>query len=224
MNKREYISRREILTTALAVGGYALTKPIGSIFAQERRLTPRQTLGPYYPVIKPLDRDADLTLVKGRSGRAQGHLIHVTGRVVNLKGEPVRGARIELWQANMEGRYDHPSDPSSGPLDPNFQGYGVQLADEQGRYHFKTIKPGAYPNITHPGTMRTPHIHFDVFGKSDRLVTQMYFPGEPLNDQDAVFRTLGANKAGAVAQLLTPTKEIELGALLLSWDIVLPTG
>jgi protocatechuate 3,4-dioxygenase beta subunit len=224
MNNREYISRREILTTALAVGGYALTKPIGSIVAQERRLTPQQTLGPYYPVIRPLDQDADLTLVKGRSGRAQGHLIHVTGRVVNLKGEPVRGARIELWQANMRGRYDHPSDPSNAPLDPNFQGYSVQLADEQGCYHFKTIKPGAYPSIMNPGTMRTPHVHFDVSGKFDRLVTQMYFPGEPLNDQDTVFRTLGANKPGAVAQLLPITKEIEPGALHLSWDIVLSTG
>src|SRR5262245_1812803 len=95
MNNGDYFSRREILATAFAVGGYGLTKPISSIFAQERRLTPQQTLGPYYPVVKPLDRDADLTLVNGRSGRARGHLIHLTGRVVNLKGEPVRGARIE---------------------------------------------------------------------------------------------------------------------------------
>jgi protocatechuate 3,4-dioxygenase, beta subunit len=223
MDHRRSLSRREILAMGLALGGNILTKPIGSIFAQDREPTPQQTLGPYYPVLKPLDRDADLTLITGRLGRAQGQLIHVIGRVVNLKGEPVPGAQIELWQANMHGRYDHPSDRRNAPLDPNFQGYSVQSTDKQGRYHFKTIKPGAYPSIMNPGTMRAPHIHFDVSGKFDRLVTQMYFSGEPLNDQDVVFRTLG-NKVGAVSQVLSPTKEVELGAILLSWNIVLETG
>lgn len=224
MDHRRSPSRREMLAMALALGGNVLTKPIGSIFAQDRGPTPQQTLGPYYPVLKPLDRDADLTLLTGRLGRAQGQVIHVTGRVVNLKGEPVRGAQIEIWQANKHGRYDHPSDSHNAPLDPNFQGYSIQSTDEQGRYHFKTIKPGSYPSIMNHGNIRAPHIHFDVSGRLDRLVTQMYFSGEPLNDQDAVFRMLGQNKAGAISQVLPPTKEIELGALLLWWDIVLETG
>jgi protocatechuate 3,4-dioxygenase, beta subunit len=224
MDHRRSRSRREILAMALALGGNVLSKSIDSIFAQERRPTPPQTLGPYYPVLKPLDRDADLTLVTGRLGCAQGQVIHVTGRVVNLRGEPVRGAQIEIWQANMHGRYDHPSDSHNAPLDPNFQGYSIQSTDEQGRCHFKTIKPGAYPSIMNHGNIRAPHIHFDVFGRFDRLVTQMYFSGEPLNDQDAVFRMLGQNKADAISQVLPPTKEIERGALLLSWDIVLESG
>src|SRR4030095_3595521 len=207
MDHRRSLSRREMLAMALALGGNVLTKTISSICAQDRGPTPQQTLGPYYPVLKPLDRDADLTLVTGRLGRAQGQVIHVTGHVVNLKGEPVRGAQIELWQANMHGRYDHPSDRRNAPLDPNFQGNSVQATNEKGRYHFKTIKPGAYPSIMNPGNMRAPHIHFDVSGKFDRLVTQMYFSGEPLNDQDVVFRTLGQNKVGAVSQVLSPTKE-----------------
>ncbi len=99
------------------------------------------------------------------------------GRVLNAGGEPVSGARIEIWQANAHGRYAHPADDNPAPLDPNFQGYAKLLTDADGRYRFKTIKPSAYPA---GAFMRPAHIHFDVTGKLDRLVTQMYFPDDPL--------------------------------------------
>ena len=99
------------------------------------------------------------------------------GRFLNMKGEPIPGARVEIWQANTYGRYTHPGDTNPAPLDPNFEGYGVQITDAEGRYRFKTIKPGAYPAAQ--GWTRPPHIHFKVETKTNWLVTQMYFYGEP---------------------------------------------
>src|SRR5260370_37619577 len=102
------------------------------------------------------------------------------GRVVDVHGKPVNGARVELWQANARGRYTHPSDPNPAPLDPNFEGFAVQTTDAEGRYRFKTIKPGAYP--ANPNWMRPPHLHFEVTGKVNRVGTQMHFPSVSLND------------------------------------------
>lgn len=220
-------SRREMLAMTAALGSLAVARPLSSVFAQEatRLLTPEQVMGPFYPVIRPLDHDMDLTAVKGRRGRAQGKVIHLTGRVLNSRGEPVRGAKVELWQANTHGRYAHPADVNPAPLDPSFQGFGAQLTDAEGRYRFKTIKPGAYPtNPVNPGNVRPPHIHFDVTGAKDRLVTQMYFPGDPLNEQDGIFRELGPSKDAAIGKLLPLTKELDPDSLLINWDIILEKG
>ena len=220
-------SRREMLEMAAALGCLAVNQSLPSVFAQEvkRRLTPEQVMGPFYPVIRPLDHDMDLTIIKGKRGHAQGKLIHLAGRVLNSKGEPVRGARIELWQANTHGRYAHPTDINPAPLDPNFQGYGLQITDSEGRYRFKTIKPGAYPiNPVNPVNVRPPHIHFDVLGRNDRLVTQMYFPDEPLNEKDGIFRELGSSKDAAIGKVLPPNKELEPDSLLINWDIILEKG
>ena len=142
------------------------------------------------------------------------------------KAPPLRGAKIEIWQANTYGRYSHPSDPNTAQLDPNFHGYAVLRTDAEGRYRFKTIKPGPYP--VSPTEIRPPHIHFDVEGKANRLVSQMFFPNEPLNEKDELFlnlRSRSARSAAAViAQNLPSTKEIEVGAMLFSWDIVLING
>ncbi|MGH9960141.1 MAG: protocatechuate 3,4-dioxygenase, partial [Pyrinomonadaceae bacterium] len=141
------------------------------------------------------------------------------------KGVPVRCAKIEVWQAITVGRYAHPTDINPAPLDPNFQGFGVQTTDAQGRYRFKTIKPGAYPiNPVNPGNVRPPHIHFDVTGTKDRLVTQMYFPDEPLNENDILFKELGSSKDAAIGKVLSPTKELEPDSLLINWDIILEKG
>src|SRR4029077_12386445 len=105
--------------------------------------TPENVLGPFYPVIRSMEKDADLTTIRGHKRPAAGKIIHPMGRVFDLKGEPVKGARVEIWQANTHGRYAHPSDPNPAPLDPNFQGYAVQTTDKEGRYRFKTIKPGS---------------------------------------------------------------------------------
>lgn len=227
MSSQKTFSRRELLEMAAALGCLAMTNPIRSVLGQEmkRQLTPEQILGPFYPIMRPMDHDMDLTVIKGRRARAQGKLIHLTGRVLNSKGQPVRGARIELWQANTHGRYAHATDINPAPLDPGFQGYGVQITEADGRYRFKTIKPGAYPiNPVNPTNVRPPHIHFDVTGRTDRLVTQMYFPDEPLNEKDILFAELGSSKDAAIGKVLPPTKDLEPDSLLINWDIILEKG
>jgi protocatechuate 3,4-dioxygenase beta subunit len=209
-------SRRYLLTAGASLLGAA-----NPVLAAALRRTPTQVLGPFYPVEKPLDADADLTSIKGRSGRAQGQVVHVMGRVLNAKGEPVVGARLEIWQANHHGRYTHPSDRRSVPLDPNFDGYADLRSDSEGRYRFKTIKPAGYP--AEQG-MRAPHIHFDVSARVNRLVTQMYFPGEPLNDEDFVLAIAGSNRKLLIADLRPPTPDLEADSLLAIWDIVLENG
>jgi protocatechuate 3,4-dioxygenase beta subunit len=221
------LSRRSLLQMAVPFGGLAMLNPITLALAQEaaHKMTPEQVMGPFYPVLKPLDRDWDLTRIVGKRGHAQGQVIHLTGRVINSKGEPVRGAKLEIWQANAKGRYDHPADINPAPLDPNFQGFGVQLTDAEGRYRFKTIKPAAYPiNPINPVSMRPPHIHFDISGRKGRLVTQMYFPGEPLNEKDSIFKDLGEDKDAAIGKVLPAGKGFEADSLMVTWDIVLDRG
>ena len=222
------LSRREFLVGVVAVSGFVVADPTLAASAQEAelQLTPPQTMGPFYPVTRPVDRDADLTLIQGKPGSAEGKIIHLMGRVLTSAGEPVRGAKIELWQADTHGRYAHPRDLNPAPLDPNFQGYGVQVTDAEGQYRFKTIKPGAYPiNPINPDAIRPPHIHFDVVGRYDRLVTQMYFPGEPLNESDSIFSQLrGKARGAAIARVLPPTAEVESDSLIVRWDVVLSRG
>lgn len=226
-HKQTTLSRRTLLQMALPLGSLAILNPIKIAMAQEapQKLTPEQIMGPFYPVLRPLDRDSDLTRIVGKRGHAQGQVIHLMGRVLNSKGEPVRGARLEIWQANAKGRYAHPADVNPAPLDPNFQGFGVQVTDAQGRYRFKTIKPAAYPiNPVNPSNIRPPHIHFDVTGRKGRLVTQMYFPGEPLNEQDIIFKDLGADKDAAIAKVAPAGKGFEADSFMVVWDIVLDRG
>jgi len=214
------LSRRQLLAMSLALGGVVLSAPLNSLLAQPaRRLTEEQVMGPFYPVTKPIDQDADLTVIQGRSGKAQGKVIHLMGRVLNLRGEPIRGAAIEIWQANTFGRYAHPSDTHDAPLDPNFQGYGITVTDAEGRYRFKTVKPGSYP--VSENWIRPPHIHFDVSSRSNKLITQMYFEGEPLNEKDRLFKS-ASYKDSLITKLVPATKDVEPDALIAIWDIVLP--
>ena len=223
MQKQNKLTRRGMLSMSLALGGYALSSPFSHLSAQQRlRRTPDQILGPFYPIMKPLDQDADLTIINGRTGRAKGQVIHLMGRVLNTRGNPVEGARVEIWQANAQGRYTHPDDSNPAPLDPNFQGYGVQVTDREGRYRFKTIKPGAYP-AAGGSWSRAPHVHFDVTGRANQFVTQMYFAGESLNDTDRFLRSAG-NPQMLVAKLLPPTKDFEPDSLIVNWDIILLSG
>lgn len=130
---------------------------------------------------------ADLTAQA--SGEPSGQRILLSGRVLDEDGKPIRNTLIEIWQANAAGRYNHAVDQHNAPLDPNFIGKGQLLTDEEGRYQFKTIKPGAYPWRNHENAWRPAHIHFSLFGPaiSTRLVTQMYFPGDPLLPFDPIF-------------------------------------
>ena len=214
------LSRREILrmSTVLGVASAASTRFAIAQTAVQR--TPDQILGPFYP-LKTLGQNADLTKVPGRPGRAAGLVLDVMGQVLNLKGEPVRDAKVEIWQANTYGRYTHPSDHNTAPLDPNFEGSALLTADNDGRYRFKTIKPAAYPAGP---KMRPAHIHFQVSGRQDRLVTQMYFEGDPYLESDRFFQTALEQKDLLVAKLLQPTSEMEPESKLVVFNIVLNAG
>jgi protocatechuate 3,4-dioxygenase beta subunit len=182
----------------------------------------RDLAGPAFGDDEPDPADADLT----RRGESEplGERIIVQGRVLDEDGRPIRRALVEVWQANAAGRYRHEIDQHAAPLDPNFDGAGRCLTDGEGRYRFVTIKPGAYPWQNHENAWRPAHIHFSLFGRAfvQRLVTQMYFPGDPLIDYDPIFQAV---RDPAARELLIA--KFDLGvtrpewALGYTWDIVL---
>ncbi len=134
--------------------------------------------------------ESDLTCQ--HAGEPLGERIVVSGRVLDEDGRPIRRTLVEVWQANAAGRYLHKNDNHGAPLDPNFTGCGRVLTDDEGRYRFVTIKPGAYPWENHHNAWRPAHIHFSLFGPAllTRLVTQMYFPGDPLQPFDPIFNSI----------------------------------
>jgi protocatechuate 3,4-dioxygenase beta subunit len=186
------------------------------------RHTLSECTGPVYGEDAVEERDADLT--QQHDGEPLGERIIVTGRVLEEDGRPVRDALVEIWQANAAGRYIHQSDRHPAPIDPNFTGAGRCLTDGDGRYRFVTVKPGAYPWKNHPNAWRPAHIHFSLFGRAftQRLVTQMYFPGDPLFEFDPIFQSVRDPKARErlVAELDLDTTVPEW-ALGYQWDVVL---
>ena len=151
--------------------------------------------GPIFGHEKVGENDHDLT--SQHAGEPVGERIIVSGRVLDSNRRPVSNALIEIWQANSAGRYRHVKDQHPAPLDPNFSGAGRTLTDEHGVYRFITIKPGAYPWFNHYNAWRPAHIHFSVFGTAfiARLVTQMYFPGDPLFAYDPIFQSIPDERA-----------------------------
>src|SRR5579864_4583549 len=137
-------------------------------------------------------RSDDNDLTHQHSGEAQGERIIVSGRVLDEDGRAIPGALVEIWQTNAAGRYRHRVDQHGAPLDPNFTGCGRMLTDSDGRYRFVSIKPGEYPWRNHPNAWRPAHIHFSLFGPSwlSRLITQMYFPGDPLHALDPIMNSI----------------------------------
>ena len=220
----EHLGRREILimSAVLAGSGAVFSARLAAAEAVLQR-TPDQILGPFYP-LSELPQTADLTKVAGRSGRAAGQVLNVMGRVLNLAGEPVRSAKIEVWQANAHGRYTHPSDPNPAPLDPNFEGSAVLTTDAAGRYRFKTIKPAAYP--AGPNRMRPAHIHFQVSGRQDKIVTQMYFEDDPYNAADPFLNSVGGAERQEllVRKLFDPSTDLEPDSKMVMFDLVLYKG
>ena len=209
------ISRRH-----LVLGGGALAGLAAIVRAQQLVPTSDQDLGPFYPIVRPSDEDADLTRVRGAKGIAKGDPINVIGRVVDLRGRPVRGVRLDLWQANSLGRYDHPGDHANpAALDPNFQGFARLLTDRDGQFKFRTIKPSAYDT---PIGMRTPHIHFDIQGRAERLVTQMYFPGEALNGRDQLL-SKATPRESVIAEAIDRLSG-DPAAAAFRWTVVLQYG
>jgi protocatechuate 3,4-dioxygenase beta subunit len=160
------------------------TKPLIPLPASLSELT-----GPVYGQESVTGNDADLTRNGRRNGEPLGERIIVSGRVLDGDGRPVPNTLVEVWQANACGRYIHEADQHDAPIDPNFFGGGRCVTDSNGVYRFLTIKPGAYPWGNHANAWRPNHIHFSLFGGSfaSRLVTQMYFPGDPLLDLDPIF-------------------------------------
>jgi len=146
--------------------------------------------GPVYGHNRLGETDNDLT--RQCPAAPQGERIVVAGRIVDEDGRPVRDSLVELWQANAAGRYRHSGDNHPAPLDPNFLGAGRAITDENGSYQFVTIKPGAYPWRNHHNAWRPAHLHFSLFGASfiSRLVTQMYFPGDPLLAYDPIYQSI----------------------------------
>jgi len=182
-----------------------------------RVLTPSQTLGPFFSPALLREGDDDLACLAPGGPRAQGTPIVVGGKVTDEDGRPVRKALIEVWQANKWGKYEHPDDITDAPLDPNLKAFGRMLTAEDGWYRFRSIKPGAYPNPGYDDWMRPPHIHYSIFaaGVMQRLITQMYFPGEPLNDIDPILN--GIDDLAARASLIAR----DLGEGRFEFDIVL---
>ncbi len=187
MNRRigKGLTRRALSRQIGLAAGVTL---VGSNFARAAMApTPEQVEGPFHPIDAQSDTDTDLCIIEGHTEPAKGEVILVRGRVTDVDGQPLEGALVDVWQANHFGRYSHKEDPNTAPLDPNFQGWGLMTTDTEGRYGFKTIKPGAYPLSFLGGAgWRCRHIHFQVSRSgSAKLTTQMYFYGDPLIEQDA---------------------------------------
>jgi len=178
--------------------------------------------GPVFGHDSLAENDDDLT--RQHAGEPLGERIIVSGRVLDEDGRPVPNTLVEIWQANASGRYVHEVDQHPAPLDPNFTGAGRVITDQQGRYRFTTIKPGAYPWRNHPNGWRPAHIHFSLFGPSflTRLITQMYFPGDPLLAFDPMWHSVADESARqrmmSAFDLDTTEPEWALGY---RWDIVL---
>jgi protocatechuate 3,4-dioxygenase beta subunit len=192
------------------------SKPAAKLLSR----TSDQILGPFYPLGEPA-KGGDLTRVPGRPGRAQGQVIRLTGRVLDRTGEPVRRGKLQIWQANTFGRYVHPNDDNSAPLDECFEGFAVVETNEDGRYDLRTIKPGCYP--TPRGNIRPSHIHFEVFGKRERLITQLYFAGDPHQDTDTWLQS-SPNQASIVMPMREPGPGMAPEEKLVVFDIVLMHG
>ncbi len=170
--------------------------------------------------LEPLDND----LTRQHDGEPLGERIVVHGRVLDAAGRPIRGALVEVWQANAAGRYRHEVDQHPAPLDPNFSGAGRCLTDDEGHYSFTTIKPGAYPWRNHDNAWRPAHIHFSLFGRlfTERLVTQMYFPGDPLFVYDPILNSVrDATTRELLIARFDPERTEPEWALAFEWDVVM---
>ena len=182
MDKRIYIPRRAFLNRS-RLGAAMLAAP--GVFA-ETLATPSQTAGPFYPNHLPLDTDNDLLIINDQISPAVGEITHLSGRILDESGAPIRNALVEIWQVDNNAAYIHTDDPQHANLDKNFQGFGRFLTGSSGEYYFRTIKPVPYPG-------RTPHIHFAVHRQGEkRFTTQCYVKGHPQNATDGIFRRAGS--------------------------------
>lgn len=206
-------SRRTLLTR-FSLASAALFTP--GIFAQELVRTPAQTEGPFYPDKLPLDTDNDLLVINDTATPALGEVTWLSGRILDARGEPIRNALVEIWQADNNGAYLHTRTGNRDHRDSNFQGFGRFLTGSTGEYLFRTIKPVPYPG-------RTPHIHYAVKIKGrDKFTTQCYIQGHPQNARDGVFRGIRDPKARASVEVpFVPVPKSKVGELAAKFDIVM---
>jgi len=198
--------RRNLLGALLgAAGAGVFARPAAAAI-----LTPEQTAGPFYPTggMRNADTDNDLVRIAGTVRQAGGQIVRLGGRVLDRSGQPREGARVEIWQCDVNGRYMHPADRRHSGHDPAFQGFGHDITDAEGRYRFRTIRPVAYPG-------RTPHIHVKVFAGRRELTTQFYTAGEPANERDGIFRRLSPDERTAVLMQFSgsgdePSAEVDI--------------
>jgi len=180
-----------------------------------KSLTPREVEGPFYPITPQKDKDADLTIVEGKNGVAKGTIIDIVGQVFDQNGNTVEGATIDWWQANSFGKYHHPHDNSEAPIDEHFQAWAILQSGKDGHFKLRTVMPGAYPFGA--VQQRTPHIHLKVSKLGfESLLTQMYFPNQPLNEKDGLFKRKSKQE-----QALMTAKSVDGKDNFYRYDIVI---
>jgi len=206
--RRNFLSKLLFLSASF-VGLYSLAKSSNA----KPLPTPSHTEGPFYPVNKPIDQDADLTFVNNNKELAQGDIHILQGRVLDTNEKPISNALVEIWQANKWGRYQDPRDDSNLRWDKNFQGYGKVTTNVDGNYRFRTIRPSGY---NYNGIKRTPHIHFKVTdGTKNIFTTQMYFAGEIENEQDMFLKNI-KRKSSVIVEFGTLPNNEKIG----TFDII----
>ncbi len=206
LNRRRFLRRLSVGAALFAVPG---------AFAEELIRTPKQTEGPFYPDHLPLDTDNDLIIVNDGLTPAVGEITHLSGRILDSKGDPIRNALVEIWQVDNNGVYLHSRD-NHAQRDKNFQGFGRFLTGSSGEYYFRTIKPVLYPG-------RTRHIHFAIKMKGhEKWTTQCYVKGEPQNERDGIYKEISDPKARAAVTVdFAPVKGTRAGELAARFDIVM---
>jgi len=213
------MTRRQILqglANGVAIAGVSEFFHVPGLFAQELTRTPSQTEGPFYPTRLPLDTDNDLIVLNDGLTPAVGEITHLTGRVLDSRGNPLRNTVVEIWQVDHHGAYLHEGSANQDKKDKNFQGFGRFLTGSTGEYYFRTVKPVPYPG-------RTPHIHVAIKMKGrDKWTTQCYIKGHPGNEKDGLWRGITDPKQRAAVTVdFTPVKGSRTGELSANFDLVM---
>jgi protocatechuate 3,4-dioxygenase beta subunit len=211
-SRRRFLHRMTLSAAALAGSGLFARGAL----AEELARTPRQTEGPFYPDKLPLDTDNDLIILNDNLTPAVGEITHLTGRILDASGSPIRNALVEIWQCDANGAYLHTRTGNRDRRDGNFQGFGRFLTGSTGEYYFRTIKPVSYPG-------RTPHIHYKIKVKGEEeLTTQCYIKGHPQNARDGVLRSVRDDKQRESVQVdFAPIPDSKAGELAAKFDVVM---